>query len=174
MILKPSKIFITGIYGSGKTTLGKKLADITGYPLTHLDDVKYEKKFDKIRDKPSIEAILNEISKQNSWIIEGVWVKDINELCDKADMIVLFDIDKKTLYSRIILRYLTVMPTSWSYLKKTLKNKFSVIRRVYRYFNDPEFEERLEVYKQNIGDNFQKVITIKNNSDIEQILTNLS
>jgi adenylate kinase family enzyme len=65
------KIIIMGEAGSGKTTLGVKISELTKIPHYSTDDFYYEVKFAKPRDKKeSIDKIM-EVFKKDMWLVEG-------------------------------------------------------------------------------------------------------
>jgi adenylate kinase family enzyme len=69
-----NKIHIIGISGSGKSHLANILSNKLNIPKFDLDDIYYETKYSKIRDKIKRKEIISQIIKENNdWIIEGVY-----------------------------------------------------------------------------------------------------
>ena len=76
------RILILGPPGSGKTTLGKKLAKSLNIPYYDTDDILWVEKFSKKRDKPQCKTKIAKISNSQSWIIGGTaksWVSPAEE-----------------------------------------------------------------------------------------------
>ena len=86
------RIAIVGNAGSGKTTLGRRLSQISGLPLTHVDSIQFLAGM-KIRPHAESIKLLNEIQEYEKWIIEGYGPLDIIEKrFQMADQVILIDL----------------------------------------------------------------------------------
>lgn len=100
-----NKIHIIGISGSGKSHLANILSNKLNIPKFDLDDIYYETKYSKIRDKIKRKEIISQIIKENNdWIIEGVYNSWTEEIPQNADIIIWLDLPKNLLSFRIIKR----------------------------------------------------------------------
>lgn len=100
-----TKVFIIGGPGSGKTTLGVKLAAATSTVLFDLDSVAYENGAGAERSPEAREASIQEILRQQSWIAEGWYTGWTANLADAADVIIWLDVPWRTARWRIISRH---------------------------------------------------------------------
>lgn len=92
MIKQVKKIVIVGNVGGGKTILSRQLALLYQLPLTHVDSIQYTADLQMRPYRDSIE-VLNQIQKQDSWIIDGYGPLDIIEQrFQLADRIVFVDL----------------------------------------------------------------------------------
>ena len=64
------KIAVIGCPGSGKTTFSKKLADITGLPLYHLDLIYWKSDATHLQRR-EFKQKQEEIVSNDEWIIDG-------------------------------------------------------------------------------------------------------
>jgi len=114
-----NKILIVGDAGRGKSTLAAKISAKLGIPHYSTDDFYYEVKFSKVRDrKESIEKI-NEIFKNEKWIIEGTTKHLIEPGLHSADKI-------------IHLKYKNI-PTQWAILiKRYFQRENETIEGLYK------------------------------------------
>ena len=64
------KIIVIGCPGSGKSTFSKKLHDITGLPLFHLDNINWNSDKSHI-SREEFDQRLDEILRRDKWIIDG-------------------------------------------------------------------------------------------------------
>lgn len=103
--MRPSKIYIIGCLGSGKSFLGKKLSEKSGVEHFNLDDVVYlDKNFNK-REEKERDIILEKIIKKKSFIMEGVYTKDwILPAIEESSLIIYLDITPLTRLYRFIKR----------------------------------------------------------------------
>lgn len=113
--LLPKKIFLTGFMGSGKSTVGKQLSDITGFQWVDMDDIieeKMEMKISKIFNKKGEKffrkletQVLENIEDEENQIIScggGIVLKEENRkmLKEKGSVIFLKG-DIKTMMDRV-------------------------------------------------------------------------
>ena len=101
------KIHIIGCSGSGKTYLAKALSKKYNTPHFDLDDIQWDNNAGgygvKIPVKKRTE-LLNDILKNDSWIIEGVYYTWVGKCFEDADKIYVLDIPKRVYKYRIIKR----------------------------------------------------------------------
>ena len=91
--LKFNRIIIIGCMGSGKSWLSKRIAEITNYPLYHLDVEHWKPGWVKM---PKDEQIMRqqEIISGEKWIIDGTWGGTLELRYASADLIIYLDINR--------------------------------------------------------------------------------
>ncbi|EAC6872580.1 AAA family ATPase [Listeria monocytogenes] len=100
------KIRIIGSVGSGKTTLAKKLSEWQQIDYFETDRIVWKREETEVR-RTDIEktAVLNNILRQENWIIEGVHLEAwVNESINQADVIIFLDLPKKQIRYQLIKR----------------------------------------------------------------------
>lgn len=84
------RLLVLGSPGSGKTTLSRSLADRTGLPLRHLDDLHWGEDW----SRPEPEEWLRrqrDLAAEHEWIIEGNYLDSIPVRAARADAVILVD-----------------------------------------------------------------------------------
>jgi adenylate kinase family enzyme len=96
------KTIILGNSGSGKTWLAKRLSNIFGAPVVHLDDFFWEPGgFDRKRSREEVALLIQRSKEKESWIVEGVFGDLAEHYLDAAEFLVWLDIDWKICRSRL-------------------------------------------------------------------------
>ena len=90
-----SKIILVGSGGSGKSWLSKRLAEITGYPLFHLDKEFWRPGWEMTPKEERI-ARQNEITSGDKWIIDGNYNSTMEMRYAAADLVIFLDISRVT------------------------------------------------------------------------------
>ena len=142
------RIYIIGSPGSGKTTLAKHLSKINKISYYELDCVIYDDIVHKKREKKEIDKIFNNIINKKDWIIEDVGRDIFNNGLDKSDIIYYININKVTIYYRVISRWLKERngiikynhPPTIKYLFTMLDyvnkyNKKDKLKKLFKYSN---------------------------------------
>lgn len=84
------KIIVIGSPGAGKSTFSRKLSEITGVPLYHLDMIWH--KADKTNiSKEEFDKKLNDILLDDKWIIDGNYQRTIEVRLQECDAVFLLD-----------------------------------------------------------------------------------
>lgn len=81
---------VIGCPGSGKSTFSRKLHDITGLPLFHLD-MMYWNPDKTIVEKPVFRARLADAIAQNEWIIDGNYNSTLELRMEACDTVIFLD-----------------------------------------------------------------------------------
>lgn len=89
--MKINKLAVIGNGGGGKTTLSRRLAELHQLPLTHVDSIQFVPGM-QIRNLEDTRRILNEMTSQEQWLIDGFGPLDlIEQRFMMADRIVFVD-----------------------------------------------------------------------------------
>ena len=83
-------ISIVGPGGAGKSTLGRRLRDILHLPLYPLDNIFWKKDKSHI-ERSEFDKRLDEILKQEEWIIDGDYSRTYKVRLEKSDLIIFLD-----------------------------------------------------------------------------------
>jgi len=85
------KVIVIGCPGSGKSYFARKLRDKTGLPLYYLDQIWH--KADKTNiTREEFDAILDNILKNDEWIIDGTYSRTLDIRLQKCDTVFLLDL----------------------------------------------------------------------------------
>ena len=133
-INQAKRIYILGIYGSGKTYLAKKLSKKLKIKHYELDSIKYKHKFDIERSVSERKFLVKKIANKKTWIIEGTWTTYVLPVFNKADLIIFLNIPKYVLYFRVISRYFRRLFHKQKYFKNTPYSTFKLIKAIDKYY----------------------------------------
>ena len=101
------KILIVGTVGAGKTTLAKKLSKEYKIKYWEIDSIVHNDANNGIkRSFSEQDKLIEEIDKNQNWILEGVLRKNLYYLLEKADRIIYLDVNKNKRNMRILKRFL--------------------------------------------------------------------
>ena len=82
---------VIGCPGSGKSYFSKKLAELTGVPLYHLDMI-YHKPDRTTLPREMFDERLGEIISTENWIIDGNYQRTIGRRISVCDTVFMFDL----------------------------------------------------------------------------------
>ncbi len=109
----PNKIVIVGTSGCGKTTLGRKLAKLTGHTLVDLDSIYWLPNWTPRPDDEFFALLQKEVS-SDSWIICGNYSRAREQIWGQADMIIWLDLPLLTClwrgFKRSLVSFITQRP----------------------------------------------------------------
>ena len=162
------KIHIIGCSGTGKTYLVKKLSN--KYNISHydLDNIYWDNSSEKYGIKTEIEKrdkLLQDILEEDSWIIEGIYYKWLEQSFKNADIIYVLDLPKYIYKFRIIKRFIKRKLRLEAGKKENLKSLLNLLKWTDKFQNKnmKEIIKIFEKYK-------EKVHFIKNKNEIKKIL----
>lgn len=97
------KIIVIGCAGSGKSTLSKKLQDVLGLPLVHLDNIWWKEDKTHI-SRTEFDEKLNAILNSDEWILDGDYSRTYEVRFKAADTVIFLDYDFDVCLNGIIKR----------------------------------------------------------------------
>jgi len=92
-IYEYNKIVIFGASGAGKSYMSRRIAELTGYPVYHLDAVLYRHGWITVSEDEFIER-QREMMSDRTWVIEGNYKKTMELRFAAADLIILLDVNR--------------------------------------------------------------------------------
>lgn len=84
------RIMIIGCCGSGKSTLSRRLHQVTNLPLHHLDQYYFKPNWE-VTPKEEWKEIVTELANKDQWIIDGNYGGTMEVRFERADTIVYMD-----------------------------------------------------------------------------------
>jgi adenylate kinase family enzyme len=140
------RVAVFGNTGGGKSTLARRLADLTGLPLYPLDLIQFKPGGDEVPHEQYLKAHAD-LLRQDEWIIDGFGcVASSWERFAKADTLVFIDLPLITHHWRVtkrLIRGLFVPPEGWpdnSPLWRSTMNSYKVIW-LYRRRLTPRYRQ---------------------------------
>ena len=85
------RVAIVGCGGSGKTTIGRQLADQLGAQITHLDAIYYDDQWNKM-DADKFAATQEELVAAQTWVIDGNYASTLPIRLKRADTVIFLDL----------------------------------------------------------------------------------
>ncbi|HIK16182.1 MAG TPA: adenylate kinase [Leptolyngbyaceae cyanobacterium M33_DOE_097] len=125
------KVAVFGNAGGGKSTLSRKLSELTGLPLYVLDKIQYQPGGVKIA-QAEYERIHQEIVDSDRWIIDGFGsIETLWPRLDKADSLIYVDLPLPVHFWWVTKRFVTgyfQAPAGWPERSPILKSSLSSYR----------------------------------------------
>lgn len=87
---KMKKIVVIGCPGAGKSTFARRLREMTGLPLYYLDQIWHKADRTTV-SKEEFDAKLREIIRQDSWIIDGNYLRTMENRLEACDTVFFLD-----------------------------------------------------------------------------------
>lgn len=166
---KINRIYIFGGTANGKTTLAKKISEITKIPFYTTDEFVYKKDWiHKYSDKQR-DSMLKKAANKKRWIIEGVHRGDwIFPAFKKADFIIILKINPVIATKRVILRFIKRKIRKAEDKVGPLTDLPRIMKYAYGYTSD-YYPKHIELAKKFNKDG----IILKNKKQIDNFLNNL-
>lgn len=162
------KYLILGYSGSGKSSFSTELSKLTNIKETHLDKLYFNPNWIEV-NKEEFESRIQEILKNNQWIIEGNYSRFAKNRLTDADIIYIFNFNRFKCFYNLIKRRIKyhkkVRESSADGCIEKLDFKF-IWYALYTSRN----KRRKHHYKRIIKESEKKVIVFKNHKQVSKYL----
>jgi adenylate kinase family enzyme len=165
------RVAVVGCPGVGKTTFVRKLAQMTGLPVIHLDFYYHQKKYDFYNDRQAWVKKVSELIQKDEWIMDGNYQSSFGLRFKRADAVIFLDYPRRTALLGAIKRRLEYhkklredMPSDWKE-----KADLTFLKFIWNYKDEP----RRKVLAAIANNTSKEVIIFKNRKQAEKYLGEL-
>ncbi len=165
------RIVIIGSGGAGKSTLARRLGEITGIEVIHLDQLYWQPNWiepSKVEWKQTVAEIL----KRDSWILDGNFGGTMEMRLEAGDTAIFLDLPRSVCLLRILKRRLTYRRTNRPDMAEGCHEKIDLefLGWIWNFARTtkPKIEARL----QNIEPE-KIVIRLKSAQEVESFISNV-
>ena len=151
------KIIIIGCSGSGKSTFARRLHDVTGLPIYHLDNLFWKADRTHI-SRDEFDARLNEYMQGNRWIIDGDYSRTYEMRIAACDTVIFLDYGEEVCMQGITERVGKVRE-DMPWIEDELDPELVEMVQQYETQNKPRLQELFRKYPE------KEVITFYNRDD---------
>jgi adenylate kinase family enzyme len=120
------RVNVIGSSGSGKTTVGEKLARKLGVPFVEIDEIHWSR-YPNWREPPADEfrAAVDAATRGDRWVVDGSYGKVRDIVWSRADTVVWLDTPFPGRFARMLRRTIKRRGTMlWGTQKETIRNTF--------------------------------------------------
>ena len=165
------KVAVFGNTGGGKSTLSKKVAEITGLPLYVLDKIQYKAGGEKVEDR-DYRQVHDRILNSDRWVVDGYGcLETLWERLNAADTLVYIDLPLFIHFfwvSKRLIIGLFKNPDGWPENTPILKsslNSYRVLMACHKLLT-PKYREYIQLSRET-----KEVYHLKSVESISQFLT---
>lgn len=165
------KIMVIGSGGAGKSTFSRRLGDITGIEVIHLDKLHWLPGWTE-PPKAEWRKIIEKNLAKDAWITDGNFGSTIEPRLEKCDTAILLDLPRAVCVYRALKRSLKYRGTTRPDMGAGCNEKFDLefLRWIWNFpkKDKPRIEEKLKRFEDKV-----KIIRLKSNREIEEFFAGL-
>lgn len=165
------RIIIIGSGGAGKSTFSKRLHEITGIELFHLDKLYWKPNWEETA-KPEMLEIIKNLLKGDSWILDGNFNSTMELRMEASDTIIFFDMPRYLCLYQILKRWKSYWKTNRPDMPSGCNEKIDLkfLHWVWTFPKNvkPIIEQRIKR-----TDKGKNIIRLKSRKDVEKFISNV-
>ena len=158
-----NRILIFGLNGSGKSTLAKKLGEILGLEVIHLDKYFFKQKWEAVSREERDEIIKNILLK-DKWIMDGTYPSSLDRRMEAADTIIFLNFNRFLCLYRAFKRIFNRTQPTDKAPGNFHKISWELIRKIFKY-PKKKMLDKLEFYKKT-----KQIFVFRNRKEVENYL----
>ena len=98
-----NRVLVIGCGGAGKTTLSRRLGQVTGLPVVHLDLHYWRPNWEAVPND-EWQAMVQRLMREPEWIMDGTYGGTMETRIAAADTVIFLDMPRSTCLWRVIKR----------------------------------------------------------------------
>ena len=166
------RVLIIGSAGAGKSTLARRLGEIVGLPVVHLD-AHYWKAGWRATPPDEWRQRVSELLRGDAWIMDGNYGGTLRERVEAADTVILLELSRVLCLFRVVLRSIRHHGRARADLNPECPEQLpdlEFIRWIWRYPRDslPRVHEILRAHSAG-----RTIVTLRSPKEIERYLERL-
>ncbi len=163
-----NKVCIIGCPGSGKSTMARKLGEITGFPVYHLDAYFHKRGWVE-RSQDEWHRILNDLLSEDEWIMDGDYGSSQDMRFAKADTIIFLDFPRYKCMINVLKRNLVYRNKSRPDVAEGCYEMFDL--EFYRWIWNFKRRQRLrDKVRLRRLQGEKEIVVLKNHKEIDRFL----
>lgn len=162
MFANSKRIMIIGCPGSGKSTLSRKLHELTSLPIYYLDMMYWNEDKTTV-SKEVFDKRLNDVISKEEWIIDGNYQSSMELRMKACDTIIFLDYDVTTCLSGIKERQ-GKKRDDMPWIEESDDNEFIEFIKKFNENNRPTILNLLDKYKD------KKIYIFNNRKELESVV----
>jgi adenylate kinase family enzyme len=170
------RVSIVGTPGSGKTTVGKRLAASLSAPFVELDAIFHQPDWaDLPRDE--FRARVRDIVETDDWVIDGNYSAVQDLVWQRGDTVIWLDLPRRVVMQRVVARTLRRAITRerlWNGNREPLSNFYrldperSIIR--WAWVKHPEYVERYRAAERDPATAHLRFVRLASQAEVDAFL----
>ena len=165
------RVAVIGAPGSGKSTFARRLGEVTGLPVIHMDYYHLDSNYDYPHDHEAWNELVRKLIARDEWITEGNYGATYDERFNRADTIIFLDYPRRTYLNSIAKRRIKhhnkrrpEMPEDWKE-----KTDWKFMQYVLKFQNVSVPKIKVALSKQKAG----KVLIFKSRKEADNYLNDM-
>lgn len=158
-----------GSPGTGKSTLAKRLHDVLGLPLIHLDQCYWKPNWQK-REESEWHEIVANLVKGDEWIIDGNHRKTFELRLPTADVIIFLDIPRAICCWRVLKR---IIKKNRQDRIEGCEERIDLEFLIWILWKFPQVSKKKILKRLEEVKHKKKVFILKSSKDIEEFINSL-
>ena len=164
------KIAIIGYSGSGKSTLAKRLGELYGASVLHLDTVHFLPKWEERTNEDECKIVTEFLDANESWVIDGSYSKIVYERrMQEADKIILLLFNRFICFHRVVKRYKTYKGKSRESIAQGCEEKLDFAFAKWVIW-DGRLKKRRKKFERVLQKFPDKTVVCKNQRQVDKLL----
>lgn len=165
------KVLVIGSGGAGKSTFSRRLHEITGLKLFHLDKLHWQAGWIETPKNEWLKIVENAI-KEDEWIIDGNFGGTMELRLKACDTVVFLDFPRAVCLYRVFKRWLAYRNTNRPDMTEGCNEKIDLefFGWIWSFqkTTKPKIEERLKSFRRG-----KNIIRLRSKKEVEGFLINL-
>ncbi len=166
------KIIIIGSGGAGKSTLARRLGEITKIEVVHLDKLYWKPNWTET-PKEEWQKLVEEILERESWILDGNFGGTMELRIAASDTVIFLDLPRIVCIFHALKRWAKYWNTNRPDMSEGCNEKIDLefLLWVWNFpkTTKPKIEERLKLFE-----NEKTIIRLKSSREVEDFFVNYS
>ncbi len=164
------KVLVIGSCGAGKSTFARRLQEITGLKLIHLDKIHWKPNWTETPEKEWLEKV-REIINDESWIIDGNYGGTMEMRMERCDTVIWLDFPRTVCTWRVLKRILFYKKSGRPDMAEGCDERFDweFLKYVWNFPRDknPSIESRLLKFED------VKIFNLQSDREVEDFFAEL-